>query len=373
MIEPLGADPPPRAKLSVDGVHKRFGSVVALQATSLEMRQGEFLTLLGPSGSGKTTLLMMVAGLTQPDGGSIRIDGRLATYDPPFQRDIGMVFQSYALFPHLSVYDNIAFPLRMRRRPGGEIARDVERVLELVQLPHVANRFPRQLSGGQQQRIALARCIVYRPSIILMDEPLGALDKKLRDQLQLEIKRLHRQLGTTILYVTHDQQETLTMSDRVCLMNHGRIEQIGTPHDLYFRPRSVFAADFLGESNIFPATIVGTDADQLMLRSPAFGEALVRAPRRDGIAGAVRIMVRPERMVLAEQTAPGWNSVPATVTDIIFGGGTTRVHARLADGATIFLTGLTADDVGPIEPDSAVRLSWRAESTVVLPEPSVVQ
>jgi len=361
------------SSLRIHELCKRYGDFVALAPTSLDVARGEFLTLLGPSGSGKTTLLSLIAGLAHPDDGRILIDDADVTHSPAYARDIGVVFQNYALFPHMTVEDNIAFPLKMRKVADPEARRRTAEALETVRLPHVAKRYPRELSGGQQQRIALARCIVYRPSIILMDEPLGALDKKLRDQLQLEIKRLHRQLGTTILYVTHDQQETLTMSDRVCLMNHGRIEQIGTPHDLYFRPRSVFAADFLGESNIFPATIVGTDADQLMLRSPAFGEALVRAPRRDGIAGAVRIMVRPERMVLAEQTAPGWNSVPATVTDIIFGGGTTRVHARLADGATIFLTGLTADDVGPIEPDSAVRLSWRAESTVVLPEPSVVQ
>ena len=197
--------------------------MVALAGADVELREGEFLTLLGPSGSGKTTLLMMVAGLIQPDAGEVWIDGRLATYAPPFRRDVGMVFQNYALFPHLTVAENIAFPLRMRRVPEATIRQEVQRVLEIVRLPDVAGRLPRALSGGQQQRIALARCMVYKPSIILMDEPLGALDKKLREQLQLEIKQLHGDLGITVLYVTHDQEEAMVMSDRICLMNDGRV------------------------------------------------------------------------------------------------------------------------------------------------------
>ena len=224
--------------------------MVALAGADLELREGEFLTLLGPSGSGKTTLLMIVAGLIQPDGGEVSIDGRLATYAPPFKRDVGMVFQNYALFPHLSVGENIAFPLRMRRVPEATIQQEVRRILEVVRLPDVGGRLPRALSGGQQQRIALARCMVYKPSIILMDEPLGALDKKLRDQMQLEIKQLHAELRITVLYVSHDQEEAMIMSDRICLMRDGHIEQIGTPDELYFQPRTRFAAEFLGESNV---------------------------------------------------------------------------------------------------------------------------
>ena len=349
-------------KLHVDRVWKRYGAVTALSETSLELREGEFLTLLGPSGSGKTTLLMMVAGLTAPDGGSIAIDGTVATYAPPFKRDIGMVFQNYALFPHLTVADNIAFPLRMRRRPTAEVRREVARVLELVQLPHVANRMPRQLSGGQQQRIALARCIVYRPSIILMDEPLGALDKKLRDGLQIEIKRLHRQLGTTILYVTHDQGETLAMSDRVCLMNHGSVEQVGTPGDLYFRPRSVFAADFLGDSNIFPATVL--DENGVVDCPPLGGHVLAAGtPSR----GPCRLMVRPESLVLAAALQPGWNAVAAAVREVVFTGSITRTVVETTGGATLSADGLTQEGTLAVPAGRPVLVQWRPEHTVLLP------
>ena len=252
-------------KLVTRGVRKTYGPVVALDGADVELREGEFLTLLGPSGSGKTTLLMAIAGLNDPDRGEIWIDGKLATWLPPFERDIGMVFQNYALFPHMTIYENVAFPLRMRKQGEAAIREAVRRVLDTVQLPGVEDRMPRELSGGQQQRIALARCFVYEPSIILMDEPLGALDKKLRDALQREVKHLHENLGITVLYVTHDQEEAMVMSDRICLMNDARIEQIGTPADLYFRPASVFAADFLGESNLLPATVAGTGGGEVVL------------------------------------------------------------------------------------------------------------
>ncbi len=266
------------SKLKIRDLRKTYGSVVALAGANVDLHEGEFLTLLGPSGSGKTTMLMIIAGLTQPDSGDVWIDGQLATYAPSFKRDIGMVFQNYALFPHLSVYENIAFPLRMRKVSDDVIAKEVSRVLEIIRLPDVGDRLPRQLSGGQQQRIALARCIVYRPSIILMDEPLGALDKKLRDQLQLEIKHLHTELGITVLYVTHDQEEALVMSDRICLMNEGQINQLGTPDELYFYPESVFAADFLGESNLLDVRVVGVDDGVVHLKGP--GDAALRAVPR---------------------------------------------------------------------------------------------
>ena len=353
-------------------MHKRYGGFTALHPSRLSVREGEFLTLLGPSGSGKTTLLMIVAGLTEPDGGSLWIDGRLATYAPPFERGIGMVFQNYALFPHLSVADNIAFPLRMRRRAEREVREEVARVLELVQLPQVAERMPRQLSGGQQQRIALARCIVYRPSIILMDEPLGALDKKLREQLQKEIKRLHRQLGTTILYVTHDQEETLTMSDRICLMRHGRIEQIGTPSDLYFRPESVFAADFLGESNLLPARLRGWEGGLAVLECPGLGGFVrARGPLPEGIGegSAVKILVRPESLSLSSTARPGWNGVAATVEDVVFTGGVTRTTLRAAGGAVLTAARLTEEVALGLAPGRQVTLQWSPEQTLTLPDP----
>ena len=228
------------AMIELDGVAKSYGDVHALRRTDLSIAKGEFVTLLGPSGSGKSTLLNLIAGMIAPSAGRIVIDGRDATTLPTNQRGLGMVFQNYALMPHMTVFENIAFPLQVRRLPKAEIRRKVAEALDLIQLGHVADRRPRELSGGQQQRVSLARCIVYNPALILMDEPLGALDKKLREQMQLEIKRLHAELGITMLYVTHDQDEALTMSDRIVLMNGGRIEQQGTPDALYFKPETVF-------------------------------------------------------------------------------------------------------------------------------------
>jgi putative spermidine/putrescine transport system ATP-binding protein len=359
----------PRSKLEIRKLRKTYGPVVAVAEADLDMREGEFLTLLGPSGSGKTTLLMMVAGLIQPDRGEVRIDGRLATYVPSFKRDIGMVFQNYALFPHLTVFENIAFPLRMRRVPEATIAREVRRVLDVVRLPDVGQRLPRALSGGQQQRVALARCVVYRPSIVLMDEPLGALDKKLRDQMQLEIKHLHTQLGITVLYVTHDQEEAMIMSDRICLMNEGRIEQIGSPVELYFRPRTVFAADFLGESNILEATVAGIEGKVLLLhggagvtlRAPAAGTGL-----RPGVR--VRLVVRPERLTLLGPGEDAPNVLDGVLREVILVGGVTKYYVTLADGRAVSATRLTAGPPRSIPADGKVRVGWAVESTVVLPE-----
>jgi putative spermidine/putrescine transport system ATP-binding protein len=236
-------------KLRISGVSKKYGDTFALRPSDLDIQQGEFVTLLGPSGSGKTTLLMMIAGLVHPTAGDIWIDGRKATRQQPYERDVGMMFQSYALFPHMTVGENIAFPLKMRRASQDAIRTAVDDVLQQIKLPHVRNRFPSELSGGQQQRVALARSIVHRPSVVLMDEPLAALDKSLRAHMQLEIRQLQQQLGITVLYVTHDQEEAMTMSDRICLMNEARIEQVASPAELYFSPRTVFAAGFVGESN----------------------------------------------------------------------------------------------------------------------------
>jgi putative spermidine/putrescine transport system ATP-binding protein len=357
-----GAQPPAATKLSVRNVAKSYGPVVALADTSLEMVEGEFLTLLGPSGSGKTTLLMIVAGLTEPSSGEVWIGGQLATHAAPNKRDIGMVFQNYALFPHMTIAENIGFPLRMRRVAEAEVAREVSRVLEMVQLPHVAARMPKELSGGQQQRIALARCMVYQPSIILMDEPLGALDRKLRDHMQMEIKALHKRLGITILYVTHDQEEALAMSDRICLMNHGRIEQLGTPADLYFRPRSEFVADFLGESNILAGEIAGSG----LVRGP--GGLSIQVPSTEGLAPgqAVKLVVRPEAMRLLAEGDIARNEVSGTIVDTVFGGGLFR-HFVAVDGGPTLMAKQFADRPGLVPAiGQAVRLGWDADQTVVL-------
>jgi putative spermidine/putrescine transport system ATP-binding protein len=352
-------------KLSIRGVGKQYGAVTALAGASLEIAEGELVTLLGPSGSGKTTLLMMVAGLVPPSAGEIWIDGRLATHLPPDKRDIGIVFQNYALFPHLTVFDNIAFPLRMRRLRAAEIAEAVARVLDIVQLPQVANRLPRELSGGQQQRIALARCMVYRPSIILMDEPLGALDRQLRDQMQLEIKSLHRRLGITVLYVTHDQEEAMAMSDRICLINQGRIEQVGTPQELYFRPGSLFAAEFLGESNIFEATVRAA-GEPAMLEGP--GGLALRVGGSDGAAPGdrVKLLVRPERLQLLGDAEGFENIVEAEVGDVVFAGGFTRYFLRLAEGSVVAGRQLSDDRSRGLRPGAWVRVGWRAADGLVL-------
>lgn len=355
-------------KLKITDLRKTYGSVIALAGANLELREGEFLTLLGPSGSGKTTMLMMIAGLVQPDSGEVWIDDRLATYAPPHVRDIGMVFQNYALFPHLSVYENIAFPLRMRGADGAEMRREVARVLELVQLPDVQDRLPRALSGGQQQRIALARCIVYHPSIILMDEPLGALDKKLRDQMKLEIKHLHEELGITVLYVTHDQEEAMVMSDRICLMNDAKIEQLGSPTELYFRPHTMFAADFLGESNFLNARIEGVEGNEIMLRGGDGSQIAVDKLDSDDIATGqdVKVMVRPEMLSLMEPEETAQNVLSGHLDEVILVGGVTKYYVRLGDGTQVVATGLTRGPVHGLEKNAPVRLGWSKQNAVIL-------
>ncbi|MGK6317449.1 ABC transporter ATP-binding protein [Neorhizobium sp. DT-125] len=320
-----------KTKLTIRGLTKRYGAATALDHVDLDLADGEFLTMLGPSGSGKTTLLWSVAGLNEPDGGKIWIDGRDATSVPASGRDIGMVFQNYALFPHMSVSKNISFPLEMRKVGPQDRSRAIKRALEMVKLEHVGDRFCNQLSGGQQQRIALARAFVANPSIVLMDEPLGALDKKLRDHLQLEIKRLHGRLGMTVLYVTHDQEEAMVMSDRICLMNQGRIEQIGAPEELYFQPRSLFAADFLGESNLIPGRITGEEAGCLVLELPGIGTVRTRTtpPRPHG--PDVVHFTRPESIAIQADAENKANRLQGRVTDVVVSGAITKLFVGVGD------------------------------------------
>ncbi len=343
-------------KLETRGLCKRYGEVTALEPTDLEVRSGEFLTLLGPSGSGKTTLLQMVSGLVAPTEGRLFIDGAEATHMPPGKRGIGLVFQSYALFPHLNVFENVAYPLRMRRVPGREIEQRVGEVLAMVQMGEFGRRYPRELSGGQQQRIALARCFVYRPSVVLLDEPLGALDKKLREHMQLEIRRLHRELGATFIYVTHDQEEALTMSDRICLMNRARIEQLGTPLELYDRPVSRFAADFLGHSNILEGR--ARDDGRLdwagrPLPLPAAG------PRPPD--GAAAILVRPEAARLCPPGPQAYFN--GTVAQVVFTGADMRVMIDPGDGSE-FLVRMARHEV-PGQ-GMSVGVCWNPDEAVLL-------
>jgi putative spermidine/putrescine transport system ATP-binding protein len=319
------------AKLETIGIAKSYGETVALQPTDLTVQAGEFLTLLGPSGSGKTTLLQMISGLVAPSAGRIEIDGRDVTHVEPGKRGIGMVFQSYALFPHMSVWDNVAYGLRMRRKSRDEVRRAVDDALTMVRMSDYAKRYPKELSGGQQQRIALARCFAYRPSVILLDEPLGALDKKLREHMQSEIRRLHKELGATFVYVTHDQDEALTLSDRICLMNQARIEQVGTPVDLYDRPATRFAAGFIGHSNLLEGAVDearGAGGEAILL---AAGGRVPLPHAGAAVPGAKHcLLLRPEAPRLVE---PKSGFLDGTISDSVFFGSDTRVQLTMSDGS----------------------------------------
>lgn len=358
----------PSSHLHISGLTKRYGDFVALAPLDLEVANGEFLTLLGPSGSGKTTLLSLIAGLAQPDAGSVLINGVDVTYGAPYERDIGVVFQNYALFPHMTVEENIAFPLKMRRVDAATARKRAHEALEMVHLLHLAQRFPRELSGGQQQRIALARCMVYRPAIILMDEPLGALDKKLRDQMQLEIKRIHRELGTTIVYVTHDQEEAMTMSDRICLMNGGAIEQLGSPADLYFRPRTLFVADFLGESNLLCAEVLSTHGDDVTLRYAHDGSTGLAAQNGVGLTAGqkVKVMLRPQNMSVGAVGQHG--TLTGLVKDIMVTGSLTKLYldAGLPGGAEVVVAYPTRRLTDQYARGQRIDLSWLPSDAVAI-------
>ncbi len=351
------------AGVRFDRVEKQFrgSSAAAVDGVSLEIAPGEFLTMLGPSGSGKTTTLMMLAGFETPSAGEIFVDGRPVAAVPPWQRNIGMVFQSYALFPHMTVGENIAFPLKLRRLDRADIARETQQVLELVGLPGYEGRYPRQLSGGQQQRVALARALVFDPRVLLMDEPLGALDKQLRERLQLEIKALHGQLGVTIVYVTHDQQEALVMSDRIAVMNHGRIEQVGTPTEIYDEPATRFVASFIGESNFLAGCVVEVDGGVAAIDVPGVG--LLRA-RGNGhrVGAAAELTVRPEKIVFADELGDGpANRIEAAIASVVFVGDAWRYEARLSDGQSIVLKRQHRAGVARQGPGDAARLAWSVD------------
>ena len=351
------------AVLELRGVRKSYAGQAAVAGVDLLLRRHEFLTFLGPSGSGKTTTLMLVAGLQRPDAWSILLDGAPVDRMPPHRRDIGMVFQHYALFPHMTVRRNVAFPLEMRRVDRTEADRRVQDALGLVGLSGLGDRLPRQLSGGQQQRVALARAVVYRPALLLMDEPLGALDKQLRGQLQLEIKRMHRELRMSVLYVTHDQDEALTMSDRIAVFNAGRIEQVGTPFDLYERPATRFVAGFIGETNFFPGTVAapGEGSCRVDVSGALLGAMLPGA----AVPGAsVTVAVRPERIRL-QAGSEGGAGLPGTVLDSIYLGHAWRLVIGLADGRDCQV--LRPADAVPLAPGQPVTLSWDAAHATAFP------
>ncbi len=364
-----------RPALVLRGLRKSFGSAVAVDGVDLEVRRGEFVTLLGPSGSGKTTTLRMVAGFMSPSGGSIEIDGSDMTRVPPYRRDVGMVFQNYALFPHMTAAQNVAFPLRMRGRPRAEIDRRVADALGLVKLGDFGDRYPRQLSGGQQQRIALARAVVFEPRVLLMDEPLGALDRKLRESLQLEIIRVGRQLGSTVLYVTHDQEEALVMSDRIAIFSAGRIEQLGSGEDLYDRPASLFVADFIGESNILRGRfeVDGADGPWMTQGQSRWRIGQAAAERAALDAGsAAALVVRPERIRLVDAASdggPGMNLVDATVDEVLYLGPDTKYQLALESGQRIVVRELREQRGRELQRGDAVRLGWSVDDGLLVADP----
>ncbi len=322
--------------ITFTGITKRFGSVVGVDHIDLKVEAGEFLSLLGPSGSGKTTLLMMLAGFEMPSSGSIVLGGRDLTHVPPNKRGIGMVFQRYALFPHMSVAQNVAFPLKMRGLGKDEMAPLVEQALARVRLQDYGARMPAQLSGGQQQRVAVARALVFQPPVLLMDEPLGALDKKLREELQIEIKKLHESLGVTIIYVTHDQEEALTMSDRIAVMDQGRIQQLGSPASLYHEPETGFVADFIGKMNFLKGVVTSLGDREAIIEVSGQSIAVPRSQfggRGELATGSlVRVAARPE--TLSTTQSPD-GAIPGEVETSIFLGSHRTLIVKMEDGTQL--------------------------------------
>jgi spermidine/putrescine ABC transporter ATP-binding subunit len=356
------------AAVFLSGLEKRYANVGAVRGVSLDIRSGEFLTLLGPSGSGKTTTLMMIAGFEVPTAGDIALDGRSIVTLPPHKRNIGMVFQNYALFPHLTVAQNIGFPLKQRGVDRATRARLVDQSLELVQLPGYQARTPKQLSGGQQQRVALARAIVFRPRLLLMDEPLGALDKQLRESLQLEMRRLHADLGITFIYVTHDQEEALTMSDRIAVMNEGLIAQVGSPEDIYDRPCDRFVASFIGESNFLPGVVRGIE-NGLVVAECAGATLRGHATGMPRIGAGITVSTRPERMRFVDALTPHTshlNRLHVTVTEVVFVGERCRYLCRGDSGLPIVLKEPSGADTRRRAVGEAIEIAWSVADTVVV-------
>jgi len=363
-------DQAPDTVITLEQVTKRFGSFVAVEEMNLGIGRGEFFSLLGPSGCGKTTTLRMVAGFETPTTGRIILEGQDVSDVPPYRRNVNMVFQQYALFPHMNVFDNVAFGPRSRRVPAREVKSRVEAMLEIVHLTGFGQRKPAQLSGGQQQRVALARALVNYPSALLLDEPLGALDLKLRRAMQLELKRIQRDVGITFIYVTHDQEEALTMSDRVAVMNLGRVEQLATPEEIYDRPASEFVAGFIGMANLLPAAVERADSREVTLTLPGGGATAAGADGRSFNAGESALLVlRPERLRIAAGPVGDETKgrIEARVVDIVFQGPVVRFDLQTAEGRALVVIMLAQDRPAGVEAGSGVWVTWDPESAYVLP------
>jgi spermidine/putrescine transport system ATP-binding protein len=365
----------PAREIQLDRVAKRFGEVTAVDEVTLEIAAGEFFSLLGPSGCGKTTTLRMIGGFELPSSGRILLRDRDVTRDPPDKRAVNMVFQHYALFPHLTVADNIAFGPKRQGLPKDEVRRRVGEGLALVRLEGYEKRKPGQLSGGQQQRVALARALANRPNVLLLDEPLGALDLKLRRQLQLELKRIQSEVGITFVYVTHDQEEALTMSDRIAVMNAGRVEQLGTPEELYERPRTRFVADFIGTSNFLSGAIESVEGLTAVVRLAGGDRCVTAIARGLGVGHAVELSVRPEAVSLRAVNGAGptgaVGTINATVEQAAYLGGNIQYLVRSASGLPLTALAPTSGDRIPV--GGEVEVTWSPGDALVLAAPPVPQ
>jgi spermidine/putrescine transport system ATP-binding protein len=356
--------------LEFRNVSKTFGDVSAVDDVTLQVRRGEFLSLLGPSGCGKTTSLRLVAGFEQPTRGQIFLNAQPVGGVPPYRRNVNTVFQHYALFPHMNVVDNVAFGLRMKRLAPSQITQRVNRMLALVELPDVGNRFPHQLSGGQQQRIALARALVNEPTVLLLDEPLGALDLKVRRRMQQELKRIHQEVGVTFVYVTHDQEEALTMSDRIAVMNSGRIEQLDTPAAIYERPSTSFVADFIGMMNVMRGVVERHEEKSVIVRTR--DGILLRGVTRQWISQGkeVEVAVRPEKIHLSQHApTPAENCLEGHVAQVVYQGASTEYYVALASGSRLRVVAQnTSADAAeaPADRGAPVFVHWATNATLVM-------
>ncbi|MEN2466235.1 ABC transporter ATP-binding protein [Ornithinibacillus sp. JPR2-1] len=350
--------------VQLENVTKEFDDTNVVDNLNLDIRAGEFLTLLGPSGCGKTTTLRMIAGFEKPTTGKILLNGKQVDEMEPYKREVNTVFQSYSLFPHMSVFDNVAFGLKMKKVGKEEIKERVTKALKLVQLEEYGNRKPKQLSGGQQQRIAIARAIVNNPKVLLLDEPLGALDLKLRKQMQLELKHLQQTLNITFIYVTHDQEEALTMSDRIVVMNKGKIEQIGLPYEIYERPQTRFVADFIGQTNIIEGTVRGINGDMAEME---YANQPIAIPNTAHVTKdeEVIISVRPEKLKISSTPIEGLNNVKGTFKEKIYVGSVTKIVVTMPNGKDLTVNE-SHDNMAELTNTNDIYVSWSPNNSVVL-------
>jgi spermidine/putrescine transport system ATP-binding protein len=352
--------------IQLDHVRKSFGDFVAVEHADFGIRQGEFFAMLGPSGCGKTTTLKMIAGFEQPTSGKVLLNGADVSRVPPYKRNVNTVFQQYALFPHMTVADNVRFGPKSKKVPKSQYEPNVAQMLEVVRLGEFADRRPSQLSGGQQQRVALARALVNFPSALLLDEPLAALDLKLREAMQFELKRIQREVGITFVFVTHDQGEALTMSDRIAVMSEGRVEQIGTPQEIYNSPASLFVAGFIGSANLLPGDVVGTDGDDTVVALTAGHTVRARTDVERPAGTPVSVMLRPERLTASATSRDDGRSIEGTVADVVFQGATARIVVHLKDESEVIASVVTGSDLPFLMPGNTVHLNWDPGSAFLL-------